>query len=212
MSERPHELLLQITAGNGPVECAWAVMRTMKKLLKEAEQNGLRVRLIEIERGPEKETANSVLVAISGSTGVALFANEWRGTVLWTGESPWRPDHKRKNWFVGIEVFDLADESRFDSKELRWETMRASGPGGQHVNRTESAIRLTHVASGIQAVASEERSQHSNRKLALARLSKKLCDFKARQDDAVRAQRWRTQRQVERGNPVRTWRFEDADE
>jgi peptide chain release factor len=187
-------------------------MRTMKKLLKEAEQNGLRVRLIEIERGPEKETANSVLVAISGSTGVALFANEWRGTVLWTGESPWRPDHKRKNWFVGIEVLELADESRFDSKELRWETMRASGPGGQHVNRTESAIRVTHVASGIQAVASEERSQHSNRKLALARLSKKLSDYKARQDDAVRAQRWRTQRQVERGNPVRTWRFEDADE
>jgi peptide chain release factor len=212
MTEPTHELLLQITAGNGPVECAWAVMRTTKKLLKEAEQSGLRSRLIEIEPGPEKETANSVLISVSGSKGVALFANEWRGTVLWTGQSPWRPDHKRRNWFVGIDVLELADESRFESKELRWEAMRASGPGGQHVNRTESAIRVTHVASGIQAVASEERSQHSNRKLALARLSKKLSDHKARQDDASRARRWRKQRQVERGNPVRSWRFEDADE
>jgi peptide chain release factor len=212
MSEPPQELLLQITAGNGPVECAWAVMRTAKRLLKEAEQSGLRSRLIEIEPGPEKGTANSVLVSVSGSKGVALFANRWCGTVLWTGQSPWRPDHKRKNWFVGIEILEFVDGARFDSTELRWETMRASGPGGQHVNRTESAIRVTHVASGIQAVASEERSQHSNRKQALARLSKKLSDRKARQDDAVRAQRWRTQRQVERGNPVRTWRLEEADE
>ncbi len=82
MSEPLQELLLQITAGNGPVECAWAVMRTTKKLLKEAKQNGFRSRLIEIEPGPEKETANSVLVSISGSNGVALFADEWRGTVL----------------------------------------------------------------------------------------------------------------------------------
>ena len=84
------------------------------------------------------------------------------------------PHHKRKNWFVGIDVLEPVDETGFNVKEVRWDTMRASGPGGQHVNRTESAVRVTHLPTGVRATAMEERSQHRNRKLALARLKKKL--------------------------------------
>lgn len=100
------------------------------------------------------------------------------------------------------------DETRFDLKEVRWETMRASGPGGQHVNRTESAVRVTHVPSGVQATAMEERSQHRNRKLALARLTKKLNEIDSKRYGEAREERWRAHLELERGNPVRVFRKE----
>jgi len=130
MIEPKREVLLQITAGQGPAECAWAVVQTLKELLKEAAQAGIAVRTIDVEQGPENGTAYSALVSVSGGNGVDLFTNSWRGTVQWIAQSPFRPEHKRKNWFVGVEVFEMADEIKFDAKEITWETMRASGPAG----------------------------------------------------------------------------------
>ena len=126
----------------------------------------------------------------------------------WTARSPFRPTHKRKNWFVGIDILEPVDETRFDLNKVRWETMRARGPGGQHVNRTESAVRVTHVPSGVQATAMEERSQHRNRKLALARLMKKLDEIDSKRYDEAREKRWRAHQELERGNPVRVFRNE----
>jgi peptide chain release factor len=128
--------------------------------------------------------------------------------VQWTARSPFRPTHKRKNWFVGIDVLEPVDETHFDLKEVRWETMRAGGPGGQHVNRTESAVRVTHLPTGAQAMAMEERSQHRNRKLALARLAKKLAEVNSKRIGDAREERWRAHQGLERGNPVRTFRME----
>jgi len=204
------ELLLQITAGQGPAECAWAVVRTLQELSKEAAQAGFAVTTVDVEQRPELGTVYSVLVSVSGGNDLGLFTKSWRGTAQWIAQSPFRPQHKRKNWFVGVEVFELADEIKFDAKEITWETMRASGPGGQHVNRTESAVRVTHVQSGIQAVASEERSQHSNRKLALVRLARKIADSKRRKKAEDRARRWRAQHELERGKPVRVFRKTDV--
>jgi peptide chain release factor len=107
---------------------------------------------------------------------------------------------------VGIDVLDPVEETRFDPREVRWETMRAGGPGGQHVNRTESAVRLTHLPTGIQVTAMEERSQHRNRKLALARLAHKLAERQAKQHSEARERRWRFHRELARGNPVRAFR------
>ena len=200
------DIWLQVTAGKGPVECAWAVMKILEKLQAEASAAGLEARTIEMEPGAEAGTAQSALVALSGVSDVEAFANSWRGTVQWIAQSPYRPKHKRKNWFVGVEVLDAVEESSFDPKEVRWETMRASGPGGQHVNRTESAVRVTHLPSGLQATAAEERSQHRNRKLAMARLAKKLAGRHEQQQAELREKRWRAHQDLERGNPVRTYR------
>ncbi|MBI1789961.1 MAG: hypothetical protein HYR60_20720 [Acidobacteria bacterium] len=100
------------------------------------------------------------------------------------------------------------EATRFDPKDVRRETMRAGGPGGQHVNRTESAVRVTHLPTGVRATAAEERSQHRNRKLALARLARKLAEAGAKQHDAARAKRWRAHQELERGNPVRIFQEE----
>ena len=161
---------LQITAGAGPAECCWAAHEVFLRLKAEAEgQREVALTLLQVEPGPQPATAQSILLELSGP-GADAFAKSWEGTVQWTARSPFRPEHKRKNWFVGVTVIHPPEETVFDANDIRWEVMRASGPGGQHVNKTESAVRVTHVSSGIQAGASEERSQHRNRKLALARL------------------------------------------
>jgi peptide chain release factor len=195
---------LQVTAGKGPVECAWAVVQVMEKILEEAAGLELEARIIEIEPGSQTGTAQSALLTLSGSA-VQAFVKTWQGTVQWTARSPFRPEHKRKNWFIGIEALEPVEETRFNSRDVKWETMRASGPGGQHVNRTESAVRVTHVPTGVQASASEERSQHRNRKLALARLARKLAEAQTDHHSAARDRRWRAHQQLERGNPVRVF-------
>jgi peptide chain release factor len=207
MTARKKEVWLQITAGKGPLECAWAVVQVLEQIQQEAALASLEFRTLEIAPGPEPGTAQSALVSVAGDA-VQDFANCWQGTVQWTGRSPFRPTHKRKNWFVGVDVLEPVDETRFDLNEVRWETMRASGPGGQHVNRTESAVRVTHLPTGVQATAMEERSQHRNRKLALARLTSKLNELSAKRYGDAREQRWRAHQQLERGNPVRVFRKE----
>ncbi len=208
MTDRKQEVWLQVTAGKGPSECAWAVVKVLEQIQREAKSASLEFKTIEIEPGPELGTAQSALVSIAGDAGLEGFANSWRGTVQWTARSPFRPAHKRKNWFVGIDLIEPADETRFDLREVRWETMRASGPGGQHVNRTESAVRVTHLPTGVQATAMEERSQHRNRKLALARLTKKLKEINSKRYCDAREERWRAHQELERGNPVRVFRME----
>src|SRR5580698_98496 len=203
MTRRKQEVWLQVTAGQGPSECAWAVVKVLEQIQQEAQSASLEFRTIEIKPGPEPGTVESALISISGEGKLEAFANSWRGTVQWTARSPFRPTHKRKNWFVGIDILEPVDETCFDLKAVRWETMRASGPGGQHVNRTESAVRVTHVPSGVQATAMEERSQHRNRKLALARLTKKLNEINSEKNSSAREARWRAHKELERGNPVR---------
>jgi len=196
------ELWLHITAGQGPAECAWAVVKVLEQIQKEAVAASFQCRTLEIEPGPEPGTAQSALISISD----AAFANSWIGTVQWTARSPFRPLHKRKNWFVGIDVFEPVDETSFSPRDLRWETMRASGPGGQHVNKTESAVRVIHLPTGTAATAMEERSQHRNRKLALALLMRKLKQLDANRFGEARQERWRAHQELQRGNPVRVLR------
>ena len=199
------ETWLQISAGKGPAECALAVVRVAERVRTEAAEQGIRARVVEVREGPLAGTAESILLALECDAAAAFVAG-WVGTVQWVGRSPYRAAHKRKNWFVGVEALAPVMELQFAAGALRWETMRASGAGGQHVNRTESAVRVTHVPSGLQATASEERSQHRNRALALARLGKKFAEAEARHQAAAREERWRAHGRLERGNPVRPLR------
>jgi len=200
-----NEVWLYVTAGQGPVECALAVVKVIGEIESECVRAGVLFQAIEIEPGPETGTANSALVSISG-VGVEAVAKSWEGTVQWVARSPFRKEHRRRNWFVGVEVVEPVEESRFVATDILWETMRASGPGGQHVNRTESAVRVTHRPTGLQAVAQEERSQHRNRKLALARLAKKIADMDREKKGETRQRMWRANLELERGNAVRVLR------
>lgn len=198
-------LWLQLSAGRCPAECEWVVGRLAPRLTAELLARGLKVEEIDRTPGSHGGDARSVLLRISGAEVGAQVA-DWLGTIQWIGTSPYRPHHKRKNWFVSVAAFAEPAADSWDMAALRIETLRASGPGGQHVNRTESAVRITHLPTGLSTLAQEERSQHMNRRLALARLDALLVartDAQARDADE---RRWRQHTQLERGNAVRVFR------
>lgn len=196
---------VQITAGNGPAECAWAVPRVLRNFCAEAERSGVTVTLLHSEPGPLAGTLDSVLLAVHGRI-AGPFLSTWVGAVQWVAKSPFRAHCKRRNWFVGVNVLGVPTTPSWSPQDLRVETFCSSGPGGQHVNKTASAVRITHVPTGIAVVAREERSQHANRRLALARLEDAMAQ--RGRDSAARAQqqRWSQHQSLERGNPVRVFR------
>ena len=194
---------LQISAGRGPTECCLAVALLAKSLTAEAEGQGIALELLEATEGPEPGTFRSMLFSLDGKD--LTPAQKWKGTILWINNSPFRPHHKRKNWHVGVSLLMPPETPCWSEKDIKIETMCASGPGGQHVNRTESAVRITHIPTGVQVVAREERSQRQNRKLAEARLHSMLEARTVAVQSAAEQERWQQHNELVRGNPVRVY-------
>ena len=192
---------LQITSGRGPVECCRVVALVLEKILREAQKRKLRVEILEKETGPVNRTL-LVVVALEGA-GCDVLADEWEGTVLWIARSPYRIHHRRKNWFVGVQTFLLSESREATEDDIRYETLRASGPGGQHVNKTESAVRAVHIPSGVSVVASDQRSQWQNKKLATERLLVKLTAWNIEQAMIQAQTNWSNHNSLQRGNPVK---------
>ncbi len=205
--------LLQLTANTGPEECCLAVRKALALLLRECAAAGVRAEVLEQVAGGVAGNLRSVLLALDGDAAVAAaLAERWRGSVLWTCPSPYRPGHLRKNWFIGVEVFetDISNSTSpaLHDKDIRFEALRASGPGGQHVNKTDSAVRATHAPSGLSVKVQTERSQHANKRLARALLAHKLAALQSEAASLGRAARWRQHQGVERGNAARTFKGE----
>ncbi|MDQ0470273.1 peptide chain release factor H [Labrys wisconsinensis] len=196
------DLVLMVTAGRGPAECRVVVARVARRLAEEAAAAGLSVAL---DLGEADEAAASVLVALGGE-GAPAFAAGWTGTVLWVDEAL-RGGRARRNWYVGVHrLAKPARTAPLSDADVRYEAMRAGGPGGQHQNVTESAVRAVHVPTGLSAIAREGRSQHQNRKQALARLSALLSAVADRAAAGAKRSEWLDRIEVERGNPRRTFR------
>lgn len=198
---------LQISSGRGPEECCLAVALLVPRIREEAKARSVAVRMLEAVPGPRPRTFRSVLLALEGSSSEE-FARQWEGTVQWIGKSPFRPHHKRKNWFVRVSALNPPESLCHSEKDVRFERMRASGPGGQHVNKNETAVRVTHTPTGLSATAQEERSQHLNRKLALGRLAELLLQAEAEHMLGKQRERWDRHNRIERGNPIRVYEGE----
>ena len=189
-----------ISAGAGPRECEYAARGIARAFMREAKAADLKSELI------EGDNAGSMLIRIIGP-GSESFAKARIGTVQWIGQSPFRPRHKRKNWFVGVIRLPRPEEiPDHDIKHVTFTAMRASGPGGQHVNKTNSAVRAVHRPSGIAVSAQSERSQHANKKICMIKLAAIFAQKVETENAAQKQDQWWAQRGLERGNAVRVYK------
>ncbi|MDM5180899.1 peptide chain release factor H [Massilia sp. CCM 8695] len=196
---------LQITANTGPVECCLAVTKALAQLNREARKAGVAVSVVEQLDGPVGGTLRSVLLELDGPAELeGELAARWCGSIQWICESPYRKMHKRKNWFLSGAAFAPPAVST-EFGEIRYEATRASGPGGQHVNKTDSAIRATHVASGLSVKVQTERSQHANKRLAAQLLLSKLGELATAEEGKNKSERRMHHFQAERGNAERVF-------
>lgn len=187
-----------LTSGRGPAECQRAVALMADYL----QQNFPSIELADVEAGDERGSYKSAVLRLNGSE---LPASMY-GSHVWICPSPYRPNHKRKRWYFGIEALPDPDALTLNLKDVRIDTFRASGAGGQHVNTTDSAVRATWVPEGLSVIASGERSQTRNKQIALMRLQRAVDHLQAERDGQSRKQAWGLHHELERGDANLTFK------
>lgn len=197
------KVIIQITSGRGPVECCRVVARVTEMMMKDAKSAGIEVSVVESKKGDLNGTLLSSTLLASGRE-LAAFVKEWEGTVQWISQSPYRKFHKRKNWFAGVAVFDIKEQLQWRISDVKFETCRASGPGGQNVNKVETAVRGIHVPSGLQVMAMDSRSQLQNKKLCMERLEAKFMAWQTEILVQQQQNQWQEHNELERGRPAKT--------
>ena len=197
---------IQITSGRGPVECCRVVVLITNKMIEQIKGLGYEVEIVEHEDGPEDGCMFSATLSIEGENIMSL-KDEWEGSVLWVAQkNPFRPWHRRKNWFVGIHFFSPLQPESINERDVTYETLRASGPGGQNVNKVETAVRAIHTPTGLTVLASDMRSQTQNKKLARERLVMKLSVMEEAKQMQQTHDVWMNHNTLERGNPVKKFK------
>ncbi len=206
----PHDALgalVSVYARDGGTDAHdWAEM-LLRMYTQWAQKNGYDVTLIE-RQDNEEAGINSATIAIRGPMAYGYLKGE-TGIHRLVRISPFNSEGKRQTSFAAVdvspEVSDNIDIQVDWDKDVREETMRAGGAGGQHVNKTESAIRLVHYATGIEVKCQNERSQHQNRAMARKLLISRLVRREEERREAESAARYKTQAKVGFGSQIRNY-------
>ena len=183
-----NDAYVEINAGTGGTEAQdWAEM-LMRMYMRWAEQHDYKVQLLEQSEG-EAAGIKSATLQVSGPNAYGWLKTE-AGVHRLVRISPFDSAARRHTNFASVWVYPVVDDNidiAIDPSDLKVDTYRASGAGGQHVNKTESAIRITHVPSGIIVACQTDRSQHRNRAMAMAMLKARLYEAELQKREAAAA-------------------------
>jgi peptide chain release factor 2 len=198
--------IVSINAGAGGTDaCDWAEM-LLRMYLRWAERRGFSCEVVDRQEGDEAGIRSATLT-VSGDYAFGYLKAE-EGVHRLVRISPFDSNARRQTAFASVAVMpelDDAIEVEIDEKDLRIDTFRASGAGGQHVNKTDSAVRMTHLPTGIVVQCQNERSQHKNRATSMKLLRARLYEHERRKREEEVAKLRGEQRQIDFGSQIRSY-------
>jgi peptide chain release factor 2 len=200
------DALVTVNAGAGGTDAQdWAEM-VLRMEMRWAEKRGFDAELLEVSPG-EEAGIKSATFRVRGENAYGLYGSE-KGVHRLVRLSPFDSANRRQTSFAGVEVspvVDAVDEVEIDDDDLQIDTYRASGAGGQHVNKTDSAVRITHKPTGIVVQCQNERSQSSNKAEAMTMLRSKLLELEERRRREELAREKGEAQDVNFGSQIRSY-------